>query len=227
MKILIVEDDVTFGSLIKMSLEEHFQNAQVTHVISAEQAEVWLSSNKPDLVIADVNLPWKSGIILARIVKKLYPDTGIIMMTGINHITSEELKKYSFVGFLKKPFDVKKLTEMIENFLRKKTEKIIGRVEVSSIVDILQLYAMERKKICVRVKKNNIEGKVYMDKGKILHAELGNKQGREALKEIILLKGGTIETFEESPSQTTIDESTDAVLIDALREIDEVSKENL
>ncbi len=222
MKILVVEDDRSLGTLLKIRIEEYFKNVMVEHVVSAEQAEAWLSQNKPRIAIVDINLPWKSGVILAGIIKKLYPDAGIIMITGMDHVTSEELEKYSLVGFLKKPFEIKQLIQIMENFLEKKGKEL----KLSNIVDILQLYEVEKRKVCIEVKRTDKRGRIYMENGKILHAEIGGVEGRKALKEIITLGSEEVDIKKEESSKKTIDEPVSSLLVDILEDIEKEEKAN-
>jgi chemotaxis family two-component system response regulator PixH len=65
--VLLVEDSLTQAEVMTRYLKQ--EGLSVVSVTSGEEAEVKLRSQKPDLVIADVILPGKSGFELCRNLK--------------------------------------------------------------------------------------------------------------------------------------------------------------
>jgi len=93
-------------------------------------------------------------------------------------------------------------------------------------VDILQLYEVEKRKVCIEVKRTDKRGRIYMENGKILHAEIGGVEGRKALKEIITLGSEEVDIKKEESSKKTIDEPVSSLLVDILEDIEKEEKAN-
>ncbi len=101
--VLFVEDDELFAAV---AIEIIGSLATVTWVTSAEQALDTLATEDWDLVIADVNLPGRSGIELAGETKRLCPLAGILILTGNASLdTAVGALRSGADDFLTKPVD--------------------------------------------------------------------------------------------------------------------------
>jgi CheY-like chemotaxis protein len=81
-RILIVDDDVDQCAILSMELG----NAGFTVVTadSEQAAEELLMGYKPDLAIVDLMMEnMDSGFMLSHRIKQLYPDTPVIILTGV------------------------------------------------------------------------------------------------------------------------------------------------
>lgn len=77
--ILVVEDDVPQSNSVCGWLREFGQN--VDAVFSAKNALEFLAKTRPDIVLADVGLPGMSGVELAQIILKNYPQIQVVNAT--------------------------------------------------------------------------------------------------------------------------------------------------
>ena len=79
-KVLIVDDD----KIILHKLLEEFENSgfEVEVVESAEKAIGLFEQKIFDIVFTDLILPGKNGLDLCAHVKKLYPKTEVVLMSG-------------------------------------------------------------------------------------------------------------------------------------------------
>jgi DNA-binding response OmpR family regulator len=115
-KILVIEDDNGVRELLQSFLEE--SGFEVLLATDGLQGMEMIEKGDFDLIIADVMLPYVSGIGLTRIAKSRRPDRPIICITGYGHsperIAEEEHADY----VLAKPFDLKELSEIIGALLR-------------------------------------------------------------------------------------------------------------
>lgn len=114
-KILIVDDEPT----ILMTLSHVLSNKDTTVITSGriEEAEEALSRYKFDLVIADIRLSGMYGIEgleLLSYVKKLSPETEVIIMTafGSDEMRDEAEKRGAF-HYFEKPIDIDQLLSKV------------------------------------------------------------------------------------------------------------------
>lgn len=113
--ILIVEDeDVTRFSLRSLFEAEGYQVSEAVDEKSMDDA---LKMHSINLVVMDINLPGKNGLILARELKK-NSDLGLIFLTGrdsdIDKILGLEI---GADDYLTKPFNPRELTIRARNIL--------------------------------------------------------------------------------------------------------------
>ena len=115
--ILIVEDeDVTRFSLRNLFEAEGYQ---VSEAIDGESMDHALQSNVINLIIMDINLPGKNGLLLARELTK-NNDLALIFLTGrdsdIDKILGLEI---GADDYLTKPFNPRELTIRARNILNR------------------------------------------------------------------------------------------------------------
>ncbi len=128
-KILIIEDEESMRELLSAVLgAEH----QVVQADSGAALQKCFAQEQPDVVLLDVKLPDANGMDLLPQIKKRWPGTEVIILTGVpvdNEALSwavEATKKGAF-NFLRKSgdFDVEKLVADVNNALehRQQTEE--------------------------------------------------------------------------------------------------------
>lgn len=95
MKTLLVDDHAILLDGVKSLLSHEISVDVIGEANSAEQALEFLKTSKVDLLITDFNLPGMDGLSLVRLVKKLNPDTKIIVLSmhDETHLVKEILKE--------------------------------------------------------------------------------------------------------------------------------------
>lgn len=114
--ILIVEDNLSIGKLIKTNLEIYGYTSH--HVTHAEEALEMLRKNKFDLILLDVMMPKITGFELLEMidVKK----TPVIMLTALDTVTDKVTGlKLGADDYITKPFESIELIARIEAVLRR------------------------------------------------------------------------------------------------------------
>lgn len=114
-KVLFVDDDIVLGNIATLALnqvgyEVHFQTSLCGIV------EV-LNELSPDIIVLDVEIGNKNGIITAPELIAKAPSTPILFIsshTDIDYVVKS--MQLGAVGYLKKPFDVKELIAYVERF---------------------------------------------------------------------------------------------------------------
>ncbi|WP_440997687.1 phosphate regulon transcriptional regulator PhoB [Arhodomonas sp. SL1] len=118
--ILIVEDESPIREMIAMGLGR--AGFEVRHAESAEDAEAALRLSRPDLVLLDWMLPGRSGLELARELKRRpeYKDIPIVMLTARGE--EEDRVRGLDTGaddYISKPFSPRELIARIKAVLRR------------------------------------------------------------------------------------------------------------
>lgn len=117
-KILVAEDDLQLGFIIKDSLEEN--GFDVVNCPDGEIAWEYYQKSNPDLCILDVNMPYRDGFSLA---KKIRQKSDIIPILFLTAKSLEEDKLKGFAAgaddYIVKPFSMKELLSRIQVFLRR------------------------------------------------------------------------------------------------------------
>jgi DNA-binding response OmpR family regulator len=118
-KILLVEDDPNFGTVLKDYLSLNDYN--VTHAKDGIEGLIMFKNGEYDLCILDVMMPRKDGFSLAQDIRGTNKEVPIIFLTA-KTLKEDVLKGYS-VGaddYLNKPFDSEVLLHKIKAILQRK-----------------------------------------------------------------------------------------------------------
>jgi DNA-binding NarL/FixJ family response regulator len=102
-KILLVDDHQIMRQGLRLVLRTQPDLSVVGEAESVEQAWPLLEALRPDIVVADVELPGASGIELARRIQVNHPDIKVVMLTGHAdaHFVNEALQA-GVAGYLLK-----------------------------------------------------------------------------------------------------------------------------
>jgi len=119
-KILLVEDDPNFGTVLKDYLAMNDYN--VTHAKNGMEGFEKFKKDDYDLCILDVMMPYKDGFTLAKEIREKSSDVPIIFLTA-KAMKEDVLKGYK-VGaddYLNKPFDSEVLLMKIQAIMQRKS----------------------------------------------------------------------------------------------------------
>ncbi|MBO7478711.1 MAG: response regulator transcription factor [Salinivirgaceae bacterium] len=117
-QILLVEDDVNFGSVLRSFLE--MNDLDVTLVDDGLNAVNTFKAGQFDLCILDVMLPHVDGFTIGAEIKQLKPATPIIYLTAKN-MKEDMIKGYKIGAddYITKPFDSELLIYKIKAILKR------------------------------------------------------------------------------------------------------------
>jgi len=114
-KLLIVDDDphlleslrVVFGGLYEVSA-----------AASAEEAAGSLARQEPDVMLLDVILPGINGVDFLRMVREIYPQLPVVMISGAASIRPVmNALELGAADFIRKPFDIDELRLVVARAL--------------------------------------------------------------------------------------------------------------
>tara|TARA_R110001583_G_scaffold109799_2_gene258632 strand:- start:12574 stop:13269 length:696 start_codon:yes stop_codon:yes gene_type:complete len=118
-RILLVEDDPNFGTVLKDYLSLNDYN--VTHAKDGLEGLIMFKNDDFDLCILDVMMPRKDGFSLAKDIRATNSDVPIIFLTA-KTMKEDVLKGYQAGAddYLNKPFDSEVLLYKIKAVLQRK-----------------------------------------------------------------------------------------------------------
>ncbi len=119
-KILIVDDETELRELLVTVLEEQYD---VSEAQTAAELQKNFNQAGPDVVLLDVQLPDANGLDLLPQVKKSWPETEVIVLTGHGTVAmAVEAGRRGAYNFLSKPFETEKLLADVKCALERKEQ---------------------------------------------------------------------------------------------------------
>ena len=116
--VLIAEDDLQLGYLIKDSLEE--EGFEVVHCPDGEAAWESFQKKQPDICLLDINMPSRDGFSLTRKIRQKTDVVPIILLTA-KSMVEDKLTGFEKGAddYVTKPFSMKELLSRMHVFLRR------------------------------------------------------------------------------------------------------------
>ncbi len=106
-RILVVDDEQDVNTALKRFLG--YRHYDVTVASSGEQALDILKDEGFDVVLLDLFLFGISGGLVASVIKKKYPATKVVMITGYPDESAPQLQNLQIDAFLTKPINIEDL----------------------------------------------------------------------------------------------------------------------
>jgi CheY-like chemotaxis protein len=110
-RILVVDDDPSICSLLKMSLSSF----DVVTAENGKQALGILQSEMVDLVITDIKMPEMDGFTLLTHLRNLKPELPVLATSG--YVEADMVQGYGFTDFLPKPSSPEEIVSLVAKYL--------------------------------------------------------------------------------------------------------------
>jgi CheY-like chemotaxis protein len=114
-KVLIVDDDYEMCSLMRSWLIK--AGHDITEAHDGEEAIEAQKRDPAEIVVLDLIMPVKEGIETMSILRRDYPNLGIIAVTGGGLVSPEEhlkwAEKFGANRFMRKPFESSELLQHV------------------------------------------------------------------------------------------------------------------
>ncbi len=110
--VLIVDDENNVRALMSRWLESG--GYSVITASNAEEALRRLETSKPAVALCDIRMPGHDGIWLAERIRQRYPETAVIMATGVQDVApAVQTLRQGAIDYLTKPFGRDRLQEAV------------------------------------------------------------------------------------------------------------------
>lgn len=121
-KILLVEDEVFLGQIVKESFET--RGFEVKHFVDGEQGLEGFKTMNPDICVLDVMLPVMDGFSLAKEIKKINPNQPIIFLTA-KSMTEDVIEGFAIGAddYVRKPFSMEELIMRVKAVLGRNIQR--------------------------------------------------------------------------------------------------------
>jgi len=162
--VLIVDDQPAIRNVLEDALSH--EPYDILYAASAEDALGILTRHQVDVVISDELMPGMSGSEFLAVVRRKYPDTIRIILTGHASLESaiRAINEGEIYRFLTKPCNVLDLSVTIRHALQQKdlmkeNERLLQIVKQQSI----SLQALEEQYPGITKVKRDVSGAVIID----------------------------------------------------------------
>ena len=115
--ILVLEDEDPVRALLVEALSQ--AGHRVETAVDGPSGLAKLEHGHFDVVLTDLALPQRSGLAVARAVKRMSPRTPVVLITGWGHLLdAERLREHGVDLMLMKPFRVERVVAVVSDALR-------------------------------------------------------------------------------------------------------------
>lgn len=143
--ILLIDDEEPIRRLLEAYLSDSYRCVAAG---SAQEAMTLLSGSSFNLVLSDINMPGTSGTELCQYISKAYPDTVVIMVSGMTDITyAIEAMRQGAFDYITKPFDLGQVQVCIGRALRYQALVASKRFYEQSLEETVRLRTAELRSL--------------------------------------------------------------------------------
>ncbi len=119
-KILIVDDEADLRAMLKSILEDDYE---VTLAEDAAALNRFYAQDAPDVILLDLKLPDANGLDLLPQIKRTWPATEVIVLTGeATFEAAVQATKRGAYHFINKPFDTQALQVTIDRAIENRQQ---------------------------------------------------------------------------------------------------------
>lgn len=236
-QILLVDADSSSARVLEVSLRS--AGFTVATAQSAENALAKLEHGSPDLILTDTKLPGLDGFSFVRQVRARADlrDVPIVFLTEQGAL-EDKLRglELGVDDYLAKPIFVREVVTRVHMLLARRNQQRIateslartrfsGSLEDVAVVDLLQTISISGKSGVAFVSRGDRQAQLFFSNGQLVDAEVGDLRGEEAVYRTITWSKGTFDLeFRPVDRPAAIELSTNALLMEGLRRVDELGR---
>ncbi|MDH3976409.1 MAG: DUF4388 domain-containing protein [Deltaproteobacteria bacterium] len=230
-KVLLAEPDRESAKVLGLALKEG--GLEVLYAKDGPTALQKALEGGPDVIVTEIVLPLLNAVKISQILKSnpRVKDVPIVFLSSgdINPVYLPYFRN----AVIKKPYNLEEVLTRIKASLKKsetamdvqdEAREIEGNLAQMSLVDILQVFSMNKKSgaLVVRREETFEEGMVFLKNGEVINANAGIAKGEKALYRMLGWSSGKFEYIPKNfnPGEN-ITKAIDSLLMEGMRQIDE------
>lgn len=236
-KILVVDDNPTILKLLCQSVEKCGEAITAASGNDALQKSVEI---QPDLIISDYSMPGMNGL---ELFEKLQGQSNTSQIPFVFLASQKEIDERlrsvaeKVEDYLVKPFFVQELARQVRHITTRlygrKMENLqirggttTGLLSEMSLIDWMQSLEQGRKTCTLGLRSGGETCKLYFNQGQVTHAHCGPLEGNEAVYKVLTWTDGEWEVdFTQTSSERTTTMSTQGLMMEGLRLLDEANRD--
>ncbi|HKQ38914.1 MAG TPA: response regulator [Verrucomicrobiae bacterium] len=227
-RVLFVDDNPQFLDLTREIMSRLAGASWEIHTAqNVGQAMNMIAEKQIDLVVLDVLMPVVDGMQFLSLLNRKHPNVLKAVLTG----DSSEMHRTICMSrgaelFLPKPQGDSEWHVVFDSLNSigrlQPQEGFRGVLRRVGLQDVLQMECLSRNSALLEITTKELRGLIYIFEGQIIHAEAGDRSGPEAFNFLMGLTGGEFaqKPF-VTPTQRTITDSWEFLLMEAARQRDE------
>lgn len=225
--VAIVDDETDLVWTTVRRLQQLRPQLEVVGFVDSKEAQASFGKRVPDLLVTDVRMPGVNGLELLLSVRRAKPTTPIIVVTAFgDESVQRAVRDNAGVRYHEKPCDLNALIGSIDKLLSAKSG-FAGTIEIPQLPDLIQIQHLAKTSCLLQVERGIARGCLWFENGEIVHAERGDTRGNDAVFELLGWPGGRFKVAPFSdPPERTVKSSTMELLMDGLRIIDELRRDD-
>jgi len=155
-RVLIVDDEPVVRRILRQRLAADGYHCEEAG--SGGEALVRLASDSADLVVLDIKMPGKSGVELLPEIKRLYPDTAVIMATAVTDTeTAINCMREGAYDYVVKPFNLDEVAISAERALEKRRLELENRAYQQHLEEMVAERTAELRQAIGRIKLASLD----------------------------------------------------------------------
>jgi signal transduction histidine kinase len=148
MDILLVDDEEGIRNVLGISLDD--RGYKVHTAADGHEALDLYRTVRPAIVLTDIKMPGMDGIDLLKTIKKINPDTEVIMITGHGDIgLAIRSLKFEATDFITKPID----EDILDVALKRAEERVTMRAQLKAYTENLEQLVEEKSRRLVQAER--------------------------------------------------------------------------
>jgi CheY-like chemotaxis protein len=244
-RILLIDSNVYLSKRLSDALEQ--QGFEVTLSTQAAYALTMLEWNAPSAILCATNLREMGALEMAPILRSDFKTANIPLIAIGGGDPKALLEAYSagcddFVDRRRPPADI---AAHVRSFLVSRQEgfqptqmlstsdtALSGNLSHLDLPGVIQMLEQARQTGALHINAGDTDGIIFFGGGEILHAECGMLFGDEAVTQIVRTcqsagKGVYKFVYGAAATQRTVLRSATDLLLDAMREFDEIERDSV
>ncbi len=231
-KILILDDEHDILEIYQEILARLPSQPEIHTADNGARAIALLESEPFNLLLVDLRMPTMDGFQVLAIVRRKFPTLRVVVMTAAE---DEQFRARSYAMgidlYMEKPKTGKEIinfVDCIESMLEKEDTGGFRGVQSKTLVDIIQLECLTQSSAILKISSGMGEGRIWVQKGEIIDAAMGELLGKEAFLEMLRWRSGSFEILpNDTPRPRTIFSSYENLLMETAQTIDESKAEDV